>query len=149
MLESALIFVLSKSISRIAKSKGYKGVWFVLMFIALWFAGEIAGGIAGIVVGIVSTGVPIGASTGVRQEPPMLLVYVFGLMGAALGAATAFLIVNLVPPAQPKEDEDELEEGEDDALAPTPRPQLKDEGQYFDPEARRPPAGTDSGKDKA
>jgi hypothetical protein len=131
MLEIALIFVFSKSICRIAKSKGYKGVWFVLMFIA-----------PGIVVGIVSTGVPIGASTGVRQEPPMLLVYVFGLMGAALGAATAFLIVNLVPPAQPKEGEEELEEGDDDVPALTPRPQLKDEGQYFDPEARRPPTSS-------
>ena len=140
MLEIALIYVLSKSISSKVKSKGYKPVWFVLMFIAFWFAGEILGLFAGVIIGIIFFG---------PQQQPPLIVYLFGLIGAALGATTAFLIVNFLPVAQPKEEEDELEEEDDYAPAPAARLPLKDEGQYFDPQTRRPPPRGESEGDQA
>jgi hypothetical protein len=138
MLEILLIVVLSKRISSIVKSKGYKGVWFVVMFIVLWFAGEIAGGMVGAIIGMISTGG--------REEPPMLIIYVCALVGAAAGAGTAFVIVNLMAPAWPTEDEHELEEWDGYRPAPSLPPKLKDEGQYFDPEARRHSPGIGPGK---
>jgi hypothetical protein len=134
MLEIALLYVLSKRISAKAKAKGYKGVWFVLMFIGLWFAGEFGGAVVGLIIGMISTG---GISAGGRGEPPMLIAYLFGLLGAALGAVSAFLVVNLMAPARAQEVWDDSEEWSDDDSVRGLPAKPKDQGQYFDPEARR------------
>jgi hypothetical protein len=144
MLEILLIVVLSKGISRIVKSKGYKSGWFVVMFIVFWFAGEIGGAIIGMIIGIISTGGRATTTTG-PGEPHMLIAYVCALIGAAAGAATAFLIVKLMPAQRSRLEEEELEEIDEFTPAPKRPASAKDEGQYYDPQARRIPRPPEDG----
>ena len=72
----------------------------------------------------------------------MLITYGCALVGAAFGAGAGFLIVKLMPPQRSRLDEEEFEEIDDSTLAPNHPASAKDEGQYYDPQARgipRPP----------
>lgn len=88
MLEMILLFKLGSKIARIAKSKGYSGVPFVLIFIVLWVLGELGGAIAGSGLAVASE----------DREPNLLIVYTLALVGAAVGAVISFVIVNSLTP---------------------------------------------------
>ncbi|MCX6328454.1 MAG: hypothetical protein NTZ85_02915 [Bacteroidia bacterium] len=78
MLEIILIYFLSKQIGIKAEDKGHRKGPYIFMFIILWFCGEI-----------------IGAIIGVRSTEELTAkVYLFALVGAALGTIISFVIVN-------------------------------------------------------
>ena len=78
--------MLCKNIGRTVRAKGRRAGWYQVMLVGLWFAGELGGGIVGTVVTAMIWG---------RAEFG-LLVYLFALGGAALGAWGAFMIAKSV-----------------------------------------------------
>jgi hypothetical protein len=76
MLEIIFIIYLSKLIGKKAYEKGHNAGTYQFILVSLWILGEIIGAI-------------VGKST---SEGPV--VYLFALMGAALGAVISFVIVN-------------------------------------------------------
>jgi hypothetical protein len=104
MCEIIVCVLLSMRIAKIAKSKGRSPVGWVILFIALWIGGELTGAVVGAIL--------------LGGEDPFILI-VPALIGAALGAATGFAIVNSLSPLetedqywdrQSSEYEDELED---------------------------------------
>lgn len=84
MLEIILLIFLTRRIGNILEAKGRKSGWYKLLTVLLWFGGEIIGAIIGVVIVHLSQ-----LSEG--------FVYLFALIGAAIGAAVAFIIAKAVP----------------------------------------------------
>ncbi len=76
MLEIILVVYLAKKIGKTAEDKGHKRGKYVFMFVMFWILGEVVGIVAGTFV------------------TPGIGAYLFGILGAALGASIAFTIVN-------------------------------------------------------
>jgi hypothetical protein len=87
-LEIILLIYLSRRIAAIVRYKGYQGAWFVVLLIGLWVGGEFGGAVFGAVVSMT-------ANPG--QQPALLAIYGFALVGAVLGAIVAFQIAKRVP----------------------------------------------------
>jgi len=85
MLEILVLFALTGKIGRICESKGRKSGGFKALTVLLWFGGEIVGAV-------------IGYSTGGEG----IGVYLFALIGAAIGAGISVLIAVNLEPVQSK-----------------------------------------------
>ncbi|QEL18857.1 hypothetical protein [Limnoglobus roseus] len=90
MIELLLLYRLCKRIGQIAREKGRRAVGYQFMTIAFWFGGELL------------TAFVLAALLFVRGGEEMLheyelLVYVAALLGAGLGAWTAFEIAKRLP----------------------------------------------------
>lgn len=96
MLEIVLLWAMGKKVALIANAKGRSGTPYVFLLLGLWFGGQIGGAILGFVIGIVSNP---------HEEPSVGLMYVVGLLGAAVGAILTFVIVNSLSPIQTYDDE--------------------------------------------
>jgi len=79
MLEIFLVIHLAKKLGVIVEEKGRKKVGFIVMFVLLWIIGEITGGV-------------VAAATMASEN--MAIVYVYAIIGAGIGTAISFLIVN-------------------------------------------------------
>ena len=77
MLEIILIVYLAKKIGAKVEEKGYKKGGYIFMFVAFWILGEFLGAI----LGAIATG----------EEG--MTIYLFALVGAAVGAFLSFAIV--------------------------------------------------------
>jgi hypothetical protein len=93
MLEIILLIFLCRKIGNIVGPKGYNSGWFKFFAVIGWFGGEIGGGIIGAIIGIVS-------NRG-GGEPPMGMIYICALVGAALGIGIVFWIANSLPQKAP------------------------------------------------
>jgi hypothetical protein len=93
VLEIILIVVLSKKIAAMMKEKGRNPAGYIVLFVLLWFGCEVIGFI-------------IGAVISVSQDPRAfdqgidLLSYIIGLLGAAVGGTTGYLIASAMPPVR-------------------------------------------------
>jgi zinc transporter ZupT len=85
MLEIILLIYLTRKIGAIVGAKGRKAGWYKFLTVLLWFGCEVIGAIIGAII--------VGVSNG-----PQLLIYLFALCGAALGAVASFLVAKAVPP---------------------------------------------------
>jgi uncharacterized membrane protein YeaQ/YmgE (transglycosylase-associated protein family) len=85
MLEIIILWALTRRIGGIVEEKGRKSGWYKLLTVVLWFGGEFAGAIFGALV------------TGV-DESGQCTVYIFALLGAAVGAGIAYAIANSLSP---------------------------------------------------
>lgn len=94
MLEILLIYALAKRIGAIVRAKGQTAFWYQFLFVVLWFGGEFAGLVVGAILGTMLEN---------GDEAPFVMIYLFALGGAALGAAIAFFIAKNVTPAFPDE----------------------------------------------
>jgi hypothetical protein len=82
MLEIILIIFLSRKIGVKAEEKGYPKGKYIFMFVAFWILGEFTVAfIAATIIGRVD-----------------LILYLFALLGAAIGALSAFAVVNNLAP---------------------------------------------------
>ncbi len=79
MLEIIALIVLAKRIGSILREKGRKAGWYQFLLVVLWGGGQFVGFIAGIVLTDAEDG---------------LVLYLFAIIGAALGATIAFYIAN-------------------------------------------------------
>ena len=85
MLEILLLIFLTRRVGEIVEAKGRKGGWYKLLTVVLWIGGEVVGAIIG---GVVA------AMTGSGN----LFIYLFALMGAAVGAGLSFVVAKSVTP---------------------------------------------------
>ena len=85
MLEIIMLINLTKKIGAMLEAKGRKSGWFKFLTVVLWFGGEIVGGIMGLMLAAIN-------------DWGRLIVYVIALLGAAVGAGTAYLIARSMPP---------------------------------------------------
>jgi hypothetical protein len=92
MCEIVIIYRLCKQLAGMCKDRGRGAAGYVLLLILFWFGGEISGAIAGVVV---------------TEGKGGMVVYVFALVGAAIGAAIVFAIVNSLPPTEAVADQDD------------------------------------------
>ena len=83
MIELIVIWKLATSIGTTASQKGLKKLGYQIMAVILWLCGEFFGAILG------------GAVFGANGS--FLLKYIFALLGAAVGAGIAFLVMRLLP----------------------------------------------------
>ena len=83
MIEILLLVALTRRIGRICEEKGRRAGGFKGLTVLLWFGGEIVGAV-------------IAASSGVEGAG----VYLFALIGAAVGAGISVLIANNLTPVQ-------------------------------------------------
>ena len=83
MIEILLLVALANKIGKICEGKGRKAGGFKGLTVALWFGGEIIGGVIGLSSGVEGAG-----------------VYLFALIGAAVGAVISVLIAVNLKPAQ-------------------------------------------------
>ena len=81
MIEILILIAFSKTLARIAESKGRSKAWAGLGALG-WIGGELVGGVIG---AIASDGDGVGA------------IYAIALLGAAIGAGTAYFIVKSLP----------------------------------------------------
>lgn len=81
MLEILLLWVLTKHIGKIVEEKGQRSGWYKVLTVVLWLGGEIAG-------------VAVGKIIADKYELSVWVAYLFGWVGAALGAGMAYLIAN-------------------------------------------------------
>ncbi len=87
MIELIVIWRLAVSIGNLAAQKGLKKLAYQIMAVALWISGEIFGFVIG---------------SFIFGDDNRLGQYVVGLVGAAIGAGIAFLIMRLIPnPGEP------------------------------------------------
>lgn len=93
MLEIILLYTLAKRVGAIVRKKGYTAFWYQFLLVVFWFGGEFGGFFLGGFIGII---------LGDGKEPAFLLVYLFGLLGAILGAVTTFYIAKSLTPAFPE-----------------------------------------------
>jgi len=85
MLEIIALWTLAKRVGQIVEEKGRKSGWYKVLTVVLWFGGEFMGAIIGsLIVGI--------------DESTQCLVYIFALIGAAIGAGIAYWIAKNVSP---------------------------------------------------
>lgn len=94
MLEIILIVVISQSISKQLKAKGRSAVGYVILFVMLWVGGEIAGAIFGVIV----SG-PTASDGGFN-----FTIWVFALIGAAIGGTIGYVIASSVPPVEKEQE---------------------------------------------
>lgn len=87
MLEIFMLIFLTRRVGEIVSAKGRKAGWYKFMTVALWFGCEIGGAIIG--------GIIVGLSGGSEG-----FIYLFALIGAAVGAGASFLIAKSVPPVE-------------------------------------------------
>jgi uncharacterized membrane protein YeaQ/YmgE (transglycosylase-associated protein family) len=85
MLEIILLVFLTRHVGEIVQAKGRRGGWYKLMTVLLWLGCEIVGAFIGGIVAAVS-----GSGT--------FLIYIFALIGAAVGAGISVIIARAVPP---------------------------------------------------
>jgi hypothetical protein len=127
MLEIILMVVFSKKIAAMVREKGRSPAGYVVMFILFWIAGEFLGAIVGAIVSLI---------VNPQQEPSLMMIWPLGLLGAALGAGTAYLIASSVSPVHDRYDgyDDDL----DDRGRSRPRRAPPSEEPYWDrPETER------------
>ncbi len=93
MLEIIILIALCKRLGTIVREKGYRAGGYQFMLVAFWFGGEIAGAIFGVVLAH--------ATHPELEEAPLGMVYIPALLGAVLGAVTAFIIAKSLHPVQP------------------------------------------------
>jgi hypothetical protein len=89
MIEILIVISLCRKIAEIAKSKGRAATGYVLLLILFWLGGEFCGAIFGAVA---------------TDGQGGILLYVFALVGAAVGAGIVFMIVNSLPPVSVERD---------------------------------------------
>lgn len=92
MLEVLTVLTLGKSISKIAREKGLKPWRYVVIMLTLLFGLEIAGAMTGVIL---------------YGESP--LVYLFAILGAALGGFLSYQIVKFANPASSFSSEEVLD----------------------------------------
>ena len=85
MLEIIMLIRLTRAIGKMLEEKGRKAGWFKFLTVVLWFGGEIVGGFMGGMLAALN-----GWNT--------LIAYLFALIGAAIGAGTAYMIARSMPP---------------------------------------------------
>jgi hypothetical protein len=83
MLEIIVLVLFAKKLSAIAQEKGRPSAWAALG-VAGWILGEILGAIIGAIIG----------------DGDQVSMYMFALLGAAIGAGIAFVIVNNLSPVE-------------------------------------------------
>ena len=86
MLEILLLIFLCKKVGSIVGPKGYSPGWFKFFAVIAWFGGEIAGAFIGVIIAMMGDPNP--------QGPPMGIIYVGALVGAAVGVGIVFVIAN-------------------------------------------------------
>jgi len=84
MLEIWLLWVLTKRIGKIVEQKDRKSGWYKILTVLLWLGGEF-------------TGVIVGIAIVDKFELSEWVAYLFGWVGAAVGAGIAYLIANKLP----------------------------------------------------
>jgi hypothetical protein len=84
MIEILLLVALTRKIGRICEEKGRKAGGFKALTVLLWIGGEIFGAVIGVIL--------LGAED--------LGIYLFALIGAAVGAGISVLIANNLTPVQ-------------------------------------------------
>lgn len=99
MLEIIILFKLCGGIGRIARAKGRKAVGYQFMLVALWLIAEFTTALACVIALTVIFGEN-------EAEEKMFLVYLAAILGAAIGAFTAFTIVKALPEVQPPAEKD-------------------------------------------
>ncbi|EMI57508.1 hypothetical protein [Rhodopirellula sallentina] len=92
MLEIFLVIGLCKTIGKLLRGKGRKPFWMQVLLVVSWIVGEFAGGIVAAIVHVIRYG---------ENAPMGIGVYVFAILGAALGAGFTFLIAYLLPANHP------------------------------------------------
>ncbi len=88
MLEILFLFFFARKIGEIVRLKGYEALGYQVMAIVLWFGGEFAGACLGF------------ALFGF-DESAQCIAYIVALIGAAIGAGVAYLVVNNLEPKIP------------------------------------------------
>lgn len=96
MLEILIVISLSRNIAAKAREKGRSGGLFVFLLVTFWIVGELLGAVIAGVASMVALNEP---------EPNLPLCYAGALAGAILGAVSAFLIVKLVAPVRPHDED--------------------------------------------
>jgi ABC-type Fe3+-siderophore transport system permease subunit len=95
MVEILILYGLGRAIAAKAREAGRSGTSYAFLLHALWFCGEIIGGVLVMLTAFLFGG---------GKEPSLLLVYGGALIGGAIGAVTAFLIVTALLPVDPHDD---------------------------------------------
>ena len=93
MLEIIIVVVLCKSLGNQLRAKGRKPFWMQFLLVVAWFGGEFAGGVVGGIAHVIQNG---------PDAPMGMGVYLFAIVGAALGAGFTFLIASLLPASDPE-----------------------------------------------
>ena len=88
MLEIILVIGLCKALGNVLRAKGRKPFWMQVLLGVAWLGGEIAGAILGGIVHVVRNG---------PNEQFGVEVYLFAIVGAALGASVTFFIAYMMP----------------------------------------------------
>src|SRR5690348_9823440 len=88
MLEIVILFVLSRRIAAIARSKGRSAAGWTVLLIGLWILGEVTGAVAVAVAVLL---------TSADEDPNLSLALLGAIAGAAAGAFTTFAIVKRLP----------------------------------------------------
>jgi hypothetical protein len=91
MIEIFILWQLCKSVGAVARKKGHTAIGYQILTVVLWFGCEIAG----LVMGLIVTEGGRHANDGFNFG-----AYIFGLVGAAIGAAISFAIVNSLQPVR-------------------------------------------------
>lgn len=84
MIEILVVISLTKGIASRAREKGQSAGLFGTLLVAFWVLGELLGGLAGAFASAANGG-----------EPQMIVVYAGALIGAAIGAATAYGLLGM------------------------------------------------------
>jgi hypothetical protein len=87
MLEILVVIILCRRLGEKARQKGRTAGWYMLMLVGMWVFGELLGGVVGILL---------------SDGQVTATAYVAALIGAALGAVGAFLIVGALTPLYPQ-----------------------------------------------
>jgi uncharacterized membrane protein YeaQ/YmgE (transglycosylase-associated protein family) len=85
MLEIILLIYLTRHVGETVEAKGRKAGWYKVLTVVLWLGCEIGGAIVGGIIAALS-----GSGN--------LVVYLFALVGAAVGAGISILIARSVSP---------------------------------------------------
>ncbi|MGD9645400.1 MAG: hypothetical protein AB7U73_06785 [Pirellulales bacterium] len=84
MIEILVMIAVVKKIAARARDKGQSAGLFGFLLVVFWVIGELVGAAFGTAVTVANTG-----------EPQMVVVYAMALIGAALGASSAFGLLGL------------------------------------------------------
>ena len=88
MLEIILVIGLCSALGKMLRAKGRKPFWMQVMLVVCWLMGEFTGGFIAGIVHVIRNG---------ENAPMGIGVYLFAILGAALGAAFTFLVAYLLP----------------------------------------------------
>jgi hypothetical protein len=122
VLEIIVLIILCKKMAEKARSKGRAAAGYVLLLILFWLCGEFFGAMVG--------------AAATRGQGEFLVLVVFALGGAAIGAGIAFAILNSLPAIQAEQDDSErfgrdLDARYPERFNPTPRRQQEPSADYF------------------